>query len=912
MRLFTAVLMLAAIAAGIVPASAQARQTGTLRIVVRDPSGAVIPNATVVVKGTEAATQDLVIPEVTSDGQGVATVPGVPLGRYAVSASFPGFESRTLTDIRVRAGDNRREVTLPIERVAESVAVGRDAATSASDPKSDRFSNILSKDQIEALPDDPDEMEKVLKEMAGPGATIRVDGFRGGKLPPKSQIRSIRFSSAMFAAENHSAGHTFVDIATQPGLGPLRGGIDFTFRDDAMNARNAFQTEKGPEQTQQYNLNLSGTLLKERTSFSLSAGRASLYDSANIFAAVPGKPVTGPVRRPSDRLNFNLRVDHAINTSHTLRGSFQQTGNDQRNLGVGNYDLGDRAFSRSSSESVLRLSESGPIARRWFAESRLQIRQGTSESASVLEAPTVRVLDAFTSGGAQVAGGRRSTDIEYATDIDFAKPGHSMRMGTLIEGGFYRSDSRGNYLGTFTFPSLADFEAGRPAAYSRRTGNPLVEYSQWQAAFYFQDDWRVRKNLTLSAGIRHEFQTNLGGRTSAASEPRERRGASGVPASERVGGSGGAKPPGQEWNFAPRGGLTWSPFKNGRTTIRAGGGVFYDWLEAETFEQTLRVDGQRQQDLVIVNPGYPDPFSGAAGQQILPASKYMLADGLVMPKRAIGLFAVTQQLSQRSSLNMSYSHTNGWDRFRGRNVNAPVTGARPNPALGNVTAVESTARLESDSINIGMNFNIPARRTFLFANYSYNRQRNDADGPFSLPADNYNLAAEWGRAGGVPRHIASAVLNTTLVKNLRMAVSTSARAGLPYTITTGRDDNGDTVFNDRPVGTGRNTATGAATWDIAARMTYAFGFGQRPASAGGGGQQVIMVRGGGGAGDLLGALGGGAENKRVRIEFFVAASNLVNNVNPLGYSGVMTSPFFRQATAAGPARKLDVGMKIGF
>jgi len=165
----------------------------------------------------------------------------------------------------------------------------------------------------------------------------------------------------------------------------------------------------------------------------------------------------------------------------------------------------------------------------------------------------------------------------------------------------------------------------------------------------------------------------------------------------------------------------------------------------------------------------------------------------------------------------------------------------------------------------------------------------------------------------VPRHIASAVLNTTLMKNLRMAVSTSARAGAPYTITTGRDDNGDTVFNDRPAGTRRNTVTGSATWDIAARMTYAFGFGQRPASTSGGGPQMIMVRSGGGAGDLLGALGGGgAENKRVRIELFVAASNLLNTVNPLGYSGVMTSPFFRQPTAAGAARKLDLGMKIGF
>jgi hypothetical protein len=104
-------------------------------------------------------------------------------------------------------------------------------------------------------------------------------------------------------------------------------------------------------------------------------------------------------------------------------------------------------------------------------------------------------------------------------------------------------------------------------------------------------------------------------------------------------------------------------------------------------------------------------------------------------------------------------------------------------------------------------------------------------------------------------------------------------------------------------------------WDIAARLTYAFGFGEKPPATGGpGGGQMIMIRSvGGGAGDLLGGLsGGGAENKRIRIEIFASASNLFNNVNPLGYSGVMTSPFFRQPTAAGPARKIDVGMKIGF
>ena len=881
MKSLIAFLCFVVLATSGVPARAQtAHPTGTLRVIVRDPSGAVIPNATVVLKGTDPSNQDLVVPALATDGQGVATAINVRAGRYAVSASFPGFESRTVPDVRVRAGDNKRDLTLPIEKIAESVSVGRDAATSASDPKSERFSNVLSKDQIEALPDDPDEMEKVLNDMAGPGATIRVDGFRGGKLPPKSQIRSIRFSSAMFAAENHSAGHTFVDLSTQPGLGPMRGSMDFTFRDGALNARNAFQPTKGAEQTQQYNLNLSGTLIKDRTSFSLSAGGASLYDSANIFAAVPGSPVIAPIRRPADRLNFNLRVDHALTKAHTLRGSLQRNNNDQRNLGVGNFDLADRSYSRTSSDSVLRLSESGPLSRLWFAESRLQVRRATIDSASDVETPTIRVLDAFTSGGAQLGGGRASTDVEFATDVDYARRGHAVRMGALVEGGVYRSDNRSNYLGTFTFPSLADYDAGRPATYSRRAGDALVNYSQWQAGLYLQDDWRVRKNLTLSAGARQEFQTNLPDR----------------------------------WNLAPRGGATWSPFKNGRTTVRAGGGLFYEWLDADTFEQTLRVDGIRQQDLVIVNPGYPDPFSGGASQQILPASRYLLGSTVVMPKRAIGVLAMTQQLSPTVALNLSYSRTKAWDRFRGRNVNAPLNGVRPDPALGNITEVESSARLAADSIMAGMNFNVPARRTFMFANYSWNRQRNDADGPFSLPADNYDLAAEWGPAGGIPRHIASAVMNTNLVKNLRLAVSGSARSGAPYNVTTGRDDNGDTVFNDRPDGTGRNSAKSTRSFDAAARLTYAFGFGQRPPSTGGPMGQTLIIRGGGaGAGDLLSGIGGGgAENKRVRIELFVAASNVFNNVNPLGYSGVMTSPFFGRATGAGPARKIDVGMKVGF
>ena len=107
-------------------------------------------------------------------------------------------------------------------------------------------------------------------------------------------------------------------------------------------------------------------------------------------------------------------------------------------------------------------------------------------------------------------------------------------------------------------------------------------------------------------------------------------------------------------------------------------------------------------------------------------------------------------------------------------------------------------------------------------------------------------------------------------------------------------------------------------WDVNTRVSYAFGFGQRPPSPGGvAGAPVIVahrvnVGAGGGASDIAGGFGGGAEDKRIRFEVFASASNLFNAVNKIGYSGVQTSPFFLQPTAAMAGRRVDVGVRVGF
>jgi hypothetical protein len=858
------------------PADAQTSRDATFRVVVADPTGAVIVGARVVLQPVDPAGPAV---EAVTDERGEALFAALPDGRFDVRAEFTGFDPRTLQDVRLRAGSNsRREIKLALAKVTEDVVVGQDNRDRALDPRGNAFTNLLTREQIEALPDDPDEMEEQLKRMGGPGTTIRVDGFHGGKLPPKSQIRSIRFRRDFFAAENHGGGMVFVDIVTNPGGGPLRGNVDFMFRDESLNARNAFAPTLGAEQQQNMNFTVSGTIVKNRTGFSFTTNGVDAYDSKTVLAALPDGTVNGSVRRPTNRTSLLARLDHAVTKSHTLKASYQHNGNELDNLGVGDFDLPSRGYSREQNEDMFRVSFSGPVARNFFNEMRLQLRHQSNDSQSLSDAPAVLVLDAFNSGGAQIGGGRTVTDFELANDLDYAKGRHSARAGFLLEGGRYRSDDVRNYTGTFTFASLEAFEAGLPTTFTQRRGDPLVEYSAAQFGWYVQDDMRVGRSLSLSFGLRHELQTHTD----------------------------------DHWNFAPRLGATWSPFKSGATTLRGGLGIFYDWYDAQIYEQTLRVDGVRQSDIVVQNPGFPDPLSGA-DVVVLPSGRLVQADDLTLPRTVRSTIAVEQTLGRFARLNAGYNFSRGSGLFRGRNLNAPLEdGTRPDPTVGNVTQVESTGKSSGHVVNVGFNLNLPWHRLFLFVNYGVGQLRNDTDGPFSLPADNFNLAAEWGPAPMDVQQRVTGMFNMNLWKGFKIATSFNSSTGTPYNITTGLDDNGDTVSNDRPAGVTRNTARTESRWGANARLSWSFGFGQRKAADGAAGTpHIVMIRAGGGD-SSMGGFSGGADDKRWKFELFVAATNIFNNVNLLGYSGVMTSPFFLQATSAAPARRLELGARFGF
>src|SRR5215204_281897 len=133
---------------------AQTDRNATLVVTVVDETRAVLPTANVMLAGTEAATKTAAPRTAATNAQGQATFQNLAPGRYSLGAEFPGFQTRTLPEIRVRSGENRQALMLPIDRLQSDVTVARDRQTAASD-RDVTFGTVMTREQIDALSDDP-------------------------------------------------------------------------------------------------------------------------------------------------------------------------------------------------------------------------------------------------------------------------------------------------------------------------------------------------------------------------------------------------------------------------------------------------------------------------------------------------------------------------------------------------------------------------------------------------------------------------------------------------------------------------------------------------------------------------------------------------------------------------------------
>lgn len=879
---------------------------------VEDPSGATIPGAQILVlSGSD------VLGEFTADAKGLALVSLGQAKDIKLIVSAAGFAT-TEQDVAVPARPPQQIVVpLPLAHLQDEVSV------SATQEESGGLTQTLSQAELDQLPDDPEELQRMLEEIAGPGAVIRVDGFTGGRLPPREQIARIVVRRDAFSSEFHQVGQGRVEIATRPGVDRWRGNAGLNVRPSGLSAHNAVARETKGGTLTRGNAFLAGPLVRNRISFATEVSASSSEDTRGISALTPAGPVIAGLKQPADNMEVTFRSEGLLTRTTLFRASVERGSNTRDNQGISELDLPERGYRREDVDYSARLSLEGGQRKPFHV--RFQYDQARSTATPDTFEPAVIVQNAFRSGGATINGTNRTRGITNDVMFTLRTRPYTLRVGSLQDWNYSEQGQLQNSLGTFTFIDLPAFDAGRPTTFTQRVGAQPLAFWVGQGAVFSQVEYATRSRWSFGLGLRYEWQTGISDRGAVA----------------------------------PRLGVT-RAFGRGRTNLRAGYGWFYGWMPTRIEEEDRRLSlGSSEREIIIRDPGYPDPFrQGTPTTRQDPPTWLRLADDAELPRFQRTSVGVDHQIRQGWRLGFDTFYQDSTNEFRAHDINAPVGGVRPNPTFGRMLLVQSIGRSRQVGFNTDLFFT-PRRGMFGNVRYGYSRNMNDADDALTPPATG-TFETEWASARGESRHRFNWNVGGQIGPQswgLNASVSGRLNSGTPYNVTTGRDDNGDAIFNDRPSGVSRNSRRGLAvtstdmrvSWIIRGRPINASTstpgalLGGRsgqapfnaPASARNGTQASVGEAsperrafhsreggqrgpgGGGGQGPRPGGPGGRGpggpnQNQGKRLEMYWSVQNLLNRVNYSGFVGQLTSPLFGLPTSAQAARRMELGWRFSF
>ena len=793
--------------------------TGTIKGQVTDEFGGVIVGATVSTVGPNGVEKTA-----TTNGDGAYTVNGLAPGKYTVRVKAKGFGDYEQADVELTARRAQQlNVTLKVTIEQQKVTVAADSAGVSTDPDNNIGAIILKGADLEALPDDPDDLAAALQALAGPsagpnGGQIFIDGFSGGRLPPLSTIREIRINSNPYSAEYDRPGFGRTEIFTKPGTESFSGEAFLSFNNQALNSRNPFASTRPPYSSRRYGGQLSGPIVKKKASFFFDFEKRDINDQAVIVATVldsnlniVGLNQTVPV--PNRRPEFSVRIDYALSPKHTLVGRYENE-HSSSTTGAGGFSLASRIYKNVNTQRTFRLTETAILNKRTVNETRMQFSHISSSDNANNTIPTISVQDAFTGGGSQIGlSSNLQKRWELSNTTSLALGNQTVRFGARMRHVDITNISPQNFGGTWTFaasrrignptgltsiqvyqttlqglqaalsPAAIRANGGGATQFTIATGNPNTSVSQWDLGGFAQDDWKMRPNLMLSFGLRYEDQDNIGSKL----------------------------------NFAPRVGFAWAPGPVSRqhpakTTIRGGFGIFYDRISENLTMTANRLNGINQQQYIVTDPAVLDSFPTVPSIATIkafatPNTIYQLAKDIQTPYTMQSALSVERALPHNFTMSLTYSHSRTLRLLRARAINAPLpgtfivgvpnSGVRPLPSINNYFEYESTGRFDQNQfiVTMGSRFN---RNISFNANYTFSKSNSDSDGAGTFPANSYNLSGEYGRASNDIRHRFSLFGNIRTRWGISLSPFLIVSSGAPFNITIGRDLNGDSLFTERP------------------------------------------------------------------------------------------------------------------
>jgi hypothetical protein len=938
-------------------AGAQTR-AGVIRGTVADTTGAVIPNATIslITPGGRTAKT------VTSNGGGTYQANDLAPGTYIVTVQAQDFAPSASKSVTLTLGQRKQfDVTLQIAVEKQQVQVDAESATVDTSPDNNANAIVIKGKDLDALSDDPDELQNELQALAGPaagpnGGEIYIDGFTGGQIPPKSSIREIRVNQNPFSAEFDRLGYGRIEIFTKPGTDKLHGQVQARGNQSALNSQNPIlnsNLEPGEPPIQApsyYSYNFNGSVggpINKSSSYFVSVFARNNQNQSVVDAINPAntsETLNEAIANPSSRIDISPRFDLQLGKSNTLtiRDEFYRAV--QTNAGLSALSLPGQAYDTHSLDNTLQVTDSMVLSKSLVDDIRFQYRRIRNLQSPLSDTPMVTVQGAFTTGGSNSGTVEdHQDDYELQNYFAAAKGAHSLNFGTRLRA--YRDTNYTNAgaNSAYIFDTTADYLAGTPQQYTVTLINKSVARAiLFDAALFYQDDWKVSPRFTFSYGVRWEAQNYINDKNDWA--PR-------ISMAYALGKQKGSRPP--------------------KTVVRAGYGWFYQRFSVpNSFGSTQGTpyiiqaihnnfvppgssQTPNQQGFTIVNPNFYNPnepvtnFSGSANA-VAPTG-YSVDPHFHAANDMQAAIGIDRQLSKLITGNITYLYSRGVHQYLSNNVSAaasfPTKNIQSNTYPTNPISAPTENEMQFQSGGVYRQNQIIASitarysRFSMFSFYTYNNSKGDTSGVTYTPSVAADPGFDYGRTTFDVHNRLVILGNITAPWQLSFAPFLSVNSGAPYNITTGKDLTGNNQYNARPTfaatcgqpnavstpygcldsdplasATGAsepivpyNLGTGPANVSLNLRVSKVIGFGPRIAGTGGGGPRGGGPRGGGlGGRGLSGSQGGpgrmdATTPHKYNLTFILFGQNILNHQNLGAPNGTLSSSFFgkSQSLASG-------------
>lgn len=627
-----------------------------------------------------------------------------------------------------------------------------------------------------------------------------------------SSVGEFTVQTNTFPAQYGRASGGVVLISTKSGTDQFHGEAFAFARPSGIQAAPPVSTFHVPNSKLQWGATIGGPIQRGRTNFLTSYEQ--LHQERGAFIQSPS---TDFFIGKLDSYIGLARIDHKWSehqfTTLRFNGDYLTTNN--LNDFVGGF------VQSSAARTDVQQSVAGQLTQRSLFATWLNDFRVSYSSALPLW---------YTPMSSSISIVRPSYATTGGSSIEHLRTGAFQLMDTVSKtwrqhqftfGGDYLHENAGynlisTPLGTYTFAAGPPTPGQQPLRYNATVGNSILSYGQELMSAHFQDDWKISPRFTANLGVRYDYQSNASGRT----------------------------------NLQPRLGLSWNPFGDGNTIVRAGAGLFYDQLYGQLQRNTLNLGpDSTTASYTIANPSYPTPppLSGTQDRRDI----YILGSTLNNPYTMQVSAGIEQRLPHGFVLELDAAFLASRRQLILVNQNAPVPFIRTAPGQSRTAAVANATRptlnyrrVDGTTIpvanvqqvsNAGTSCNpsgeVRIRRNFanrfeFQASYLYSSNITNVfftgGNNTGTPSVSGVTAGESGPSDYFQRHRLVAYGVVDLPYAFRLSGTTTAASGLPVNPLTGVDNDGDGIASDRPVGLSRNSFRGPlqAQTDIAVTRTF--------------------------------------------------------------------------------------------